>query len=135
MATPTQAPTPATTVVAAAPAEAAAASTAPAAAASSPTPGPAPAPAPVPPLVGRGTAAAPGYWVQLGAFRQPQGAFDLRRLLTRELAWLEPWLAVFEDSALFRLQAGPHASRTEALGAAERIRGSIVAQPMVVQRR
>jgi rare lipoprotein A len=115
----------AATVVAAAPADAAGPGSTPAAAAV----------APAPPPAGRGTGAAPGYWVQLGAFRQPQGAFELRRTLTRELAWLEPWLAIVEDAALFRLQAGPYASRTEAQGTAERIRGSIVAQPMVVQRR
>ena len=60
------------------------------------------------------TVAAPGFWVQLGAFRQRQGAFELRELLMRELAWLEPWLAIFDDSALFRVQAGPFASRSEA---------------------
>jgi rare lipoprotein A len=77
----------------------------------------------------------PGYWVQLGAFRQRQGADDLRRQLMRELAWLEPWLAVFDDRTLFRVQAGPFGSRGEALGAAERIRGAARLQPLVVQRR
>jgi rare lipoprotein A len=81
------------------------------------------------------TAAAPGYWVQLGAFRQRQGAHDLRELLARELAWLEPWLAIFDDRALYRLQAGPYATRGEALGTAERIRGAASVQPQVVQRR
>jgi len=80
-------------------------------------------------------AAAPGFWVQLGAFRQRQGAHDLRELLARELAWLEPWLAIFDDRALYRLQAGPYATRLEAQGAAERIRGAASVQPMVVQRR
>jgi rare lipoprotein A len=80
-------------------------------------------------------AAAPGFWVQLGAFRQRQAAHDLRDLLARELAWLEPWLAILDDRALYRLQAGPYASRLEAQGAAERIRGAVSVQPMVVQRR
>lgn len=79
--------------------------------------------------------AAPGFWVQLGAFRQRQGAHDLRDLLARELAWLEPWLAIFDERALYRLQAGPYATRLEAQGAAERIRGAASVQPMVVQRR
>jgi rare lipoprotein A len=125
--TPPQVPTAAATLVAAAPADAAAAGTASAVVVD--------APAPAQPSASRGASAAPGYWVQLGAFRQPQGAFELRRMLTRELAWLEPWLAIFEDDMLFRLQAGPYASRTEAQGTAERIRGSSVTQPMVVQRR
>jgi rare lipoprotein A len=79
--------------------------------------------------------AAPGFWVQLGAFRQRQGAHELRELLARELAWLEPWLAIFDDRALYRLQAGPYATRSEALGTAERIRGAASVQPLVVQRR
>ena len=80
-------------------------------------------------------AAASAYWVQLGAFRQRQGAHDLRQQLARELAWLEPWLAIIDDSALFRLQAGPFATRSEAQGTAERIRGTAALQPLVLQRR
>ncbi len=80
-------------------------------------------------------AAAPGFWVQLGAFRQREGAHELREQLARELAWLEPWLAIFDDRALYRLQAGPYATRGEAQGTAERIRGVASLQPMVVQRR
>ena len=81
------------------------------------------------------SAAAPGYWVQLGAFRQRQGAHELREQLARELAWLEPWLAIFDERALFRLQAGPYATRSEAQGTAERIRGAASVMPLVVQRR
>jgi rare lipoprotein A len=80
-------------------------------------------------------AAAPGFWVQLGAFRQRQSAFDLRQQLMRELAWIEPWLAIFDDSKLFRVQAGPFASRTEAHGAVERMRAASALQPLIVQRR
>jgi rare lipoprotein A len=79
--------------------------------------------------------AAPGYWVQLGAFRQRQGAHDLRQQLARELAWLEPWLAIFDDRALYRLQAGPYATQGDAQRTAERIRGAAAVQPMVLQRR
>jgi rare lipoprotein A len=78
---------------------------------------------------------AAGYWVQLGAFKQRQGAHELREQLSRELAWLEPWLAIFDDRALFKLQAGPFATRNEAQGTAERIRASAPLQPMVLQRR
>ena len=80
-------------------------------------------------------AAASAYWVQLGAFRQRQGAHDLRQQLARELAWLEPWLAIIDERALFRLQAGPFATRSEAQGTAERIRGEAALQPVVLQRR
>jgi len=78
---------------------------------------------------------AAAYWVQLGAFRQRQGAHELRQQLARELAWLEPWLAIVDDRALFRLQAGPFATRGEAQGTAERIRGEAALQPVVLQRR
>jgi len=79
--------------------------------------------------------AAAGFWLQLGAFRQRQSAFDLRQQIMRELAWLEPWLAIVDDSAWFKLQAGPFASRSDAQSAAERVRGASVVQPMIVQRR
>jgi len=81
------------------------------------------------------TAAASGYWVQLGAFRQRQGAHDLRQQLARELSWLEPWLVIVDDRTLFRLQAGPFATRSEAQGTAERIRDAASLQPVVLQRR
>ena len=90
----------------------------------------APAPAPA-----RAAEATAGYWVQLGAFKQRQGAHELREWLARELAWLEPWLAIFDDRTLYRLQAGPFATRGEAQGTAERIRSAGSLQPMVLQRR
>ena len=73
--------------------------------------------------------------MQLGAFRQRQGAHDLRLQLARDLAWLEAWLAIVDDRALFRLQAGPYATRGEAQGTAERIRAAVPLQPLVLQRR
>ena len=75
-----------------------------------------------------------GYWLQFGAFRQRRGASDLQQQLMRELAWLEPWLAIFDDRALYRVQAGPFASRGDALGAAERVRSMARLQPLLVQR-
>jgi rare lipoprotein A len=78
---------------------------------------------------------AGGWWVQLGAFRQREGAHGLRQTLAREQSWLEPWLAIFDEQALFRVQAGPFASRAEAQGAAERIAGAAALQPVLVQRR
>ncbi len=80
--------------------------------------------------------AAPGrYWVQLGAFRQRQGAHELRQQVVRELAWLEPWLAIFDERATYRLQAGPFATRSEATAMAERIRDAATLQPVITQRR
>ena len=73
--------------------------------------------------------------MQLGAFRQRQGAHELRELLAREAAWLEPWLAIFDERSWFRVQAGPFATRGEAQGTAERIRAAAPVQPLLLQRR
>jgi len=79
--------------------------------------------------------AAPGYWLQLGAFRERDGAFDFQRKVERELDWLAPLLDVFIDRDLHRLQAGPYASRSEAAGAAERLRTALQLVPVIVERR
>ncbi|HEX7437363.1 MAG TPA: SPOR domain-containing protein, partial [Caldimonas sp.] len=79
--------------------------------------------------------AAPGFWIQLGAFRQRDGAAAFQRRIAEELDWLSPLLAVFSDAALFRLQAGPYPSRDEARGAAESIRAALQLVPVIVERR
>jgi rare lipoprotein A len=76
-----------------------------------------------------------GFWVQLGAFRERDGAESFQRHVQAELDWLAPRLGVFADAALFRLQAGPYPSRDEARGAAERVREALQLVPMVVERR
>jgi rare lipoprotein A len=101
-----------------------------------PTPAPAPAPAPAPDLPALpDVAQANGFWVQLGAFRQRDGAESFQRRVAAELDWPVERLAVFSDAALFRLQAGPYASRDEARGAAERIRSALQLVPVVLERR
>ena len=93
---------------------------------------------PVAPLVALAPADPPpasGFWVQLGAFRQREGAEDFQRRAAAELDSLGVRLAVFNDTALFRLQAGPFASRDEARGAAERIRSALQLVPVVLERR
>lgn len=92
-------------------------------------------PAPTPAETAATPVVAAGFWVQLGAFRQRQGAHDLRQQLLRELGWLEPLLAIFDERATYRVQAGPYASRAEALQAAERIRVALPQQAMVLLRR
>jgi rare lipoprotein A len=81
------------------------------------------------------SAAAPGFWVQLGAFRQRDGADGFQRRVASEADWLGPLLTVFRDAALFRLQAGPYASRDEARGVAERVRAALQLVPVIVERR
>lgn len=79
--------------------------------------------------------ATPGFWVQLGAFRQRDGAEQFQRQVAAELDWLSPRLAVFGEPQLFRLQAGPYGSRGEATDAAARIREALKLVPVVVERR
>jgi len=76
-----------------------------------------------------------GFWIQLGAFRQRDGAESFQRRVADELDWLSPQLAVFVDTPLFRLQAGPYASREEARAGAERVREALQLVPVIVERR
>ncbi len=76
-----------------------------------------------------------GFWLQLGAFRQREGATDLQRRLQREADWLGPLLAIFNERSVHRLQAGPYVSRDDAGAAAERLRALLPAVPMIVERR
>ncbi len=92
-----------------------------------PTPAP---PAPPP------TAATSGYYVQIGAFKQIDGAENFHRKVVADLSWLSPLLAVFTDaSSVHRLQAGPYRTRDEAQGVAQQVREALRLVPMVVQRR
>jgi rare lipoprotein A len=99
-------------------------------------PGPAasetPVDSPAPVLAPR---AAAGFWVQLGTFRQREGADGFQRRVMAELDWLAPLLAVFSEPTSHRLQAGPYASRDEAQNAAQRIREALSLVPMIVERR
>ena len=78
---------------------------------------------------------APGFWVQLGAFRERSGAAAFQRRVGDALAWLSPRLAVHDDASLFRLQAGPYASRADARDAADSIRSALQLVPVIVERR
>ncbi|MFY7867209.1 septal ring lytic transglycosylase RlpA family protein [Roseateles sp.] len=79
--------------------------------------------------------AAPGFWVQLGAYSKLDGAESFRQQLLKELDWMAPLLAVFKDGGLHRLQAGPYSSRDDARQAAERVRLALNLTPVVVERR
>jgi rare lipoprotein A len=101
-----------------------------------------PALAPVPVAVAEQTAsatayttAAQGFWVQLGAYAQHEGAVSFQRQVAGELEWLAPMLAVFADQGLHRLQAGPYVTRDQAREAAERIRSALRLVPVIVERR
>jgi len=79
--------------------------------------------------------AATGFWLQLGAFRQREGAAQLQQRAQREADTLAPLVTVFEDQATFRVQAGPFGSRAEALSAAEQLRRLLQLTPLLVERR
>jgi rare lipoprotein A len=81
------------------------------------------------------TPAARGFWVQLGAFRERQGVEDFQQRIAAELDWLAPLLAIYREAPLYRLQAGPYASREDAQGAAQRVREALQLVPLVVERR
>lgn len=95
---------------------------------------PGPAVAEAPPAAAT-TSAAQGYWVQLGAFRQREGAESFHRRVSGEADWLAPLLAIFSESPLFRLQAGPYPSRDEAVAVAQRVRDALRLVPSIVERR
>jgi rare lipoprotein A len=80
-------------------------------------------------------AAAPGFWLQLGAFSKPEGAQSMQRDVASSLDWISPVLKVFSDGTLHRLQAGPYRSREEANEVAGRVRSGSSWTPMVVERR
>ena len=86
-----------------------------------------PAPAP--------SAAAKGFWVQLGAFSKLDGAEAFREKLVTQLGEMAPLLTIFRDSRLHRLQAGPYATRDDARLAADKVRVSLALSAVVVERR
>ncbi len=81
------------------------------------------------------TATADGaYWLQFGAFTEQPAALALRHRLQRDVSWIEPLLGVIGDGERWRVRAGPYATRSEAQAVGERIRGSLPAQPLWLQR-
>jgi rare lipoprotein A len=93
--------------------------------------GPAPPQAPMAAAAGAGR----GFWLQLGAFRQPEGAASLQQRVQREADGLAAPVAVFGDGGTYRVQAGPYATRAEALASAERLRQALQLSPLVMERR
>ena len=81
------------------------------------------------------TTAGIGWWIQLGAFRQRDGALDFQRRLVDEQPWLAPLLAVFTDHGLNKLQAGPYTTRDDARSAAEHVRTALQLVPTIVEKR
>ncbi|RZI77762.1 MAG: septal ring lytic transglycosylase RlpA family protein [Variovorax sp.] len=85
-----------------------------------------------PPETGPATA---GFWLQLGAFSQRDGAASFQDKVSRQMPALATRLAVFSESGMHRLQAGPYASRDAALMQSEQVRNGLGLAPIVVERR
>jgi rare lipoprotein A len=81
------------------------------------------------------TTAGIGWWIQLGAFRQRDGALDFQRRLIDEQPWLAPLLAVFSERGLNKLQAGPYVSRDDATSAAAHVRMALQLVPTLVEKK
>jgi len=99
--------------------------------ASSPAPDPAKVAAAEPSAA---TPSGPGFWVQIGAFRERSGAETFQRRVATEFDWLAPLLAIFDDQSLHRLQAGPYRSRVDAGSALQRIGDALQLKPVIVER-
>ena len=80
------------------------------------------------------TAQARGVYLQLGAFASADNAQAFLRRLTTELSWLAGIGGIHHDGRLYRVQAGPYATRDQALDAAGRIDRSLDLKPLVVTR-
>lgn len=81
------------------------------------------------------TPASKGFWVQLAAFSQRTGVDAFQKRVAEEMINLSPLLGVFQDGQVYRLQAGPYASRADAQAVAGRVREALRLAPMVVERR
>ena len=77
---------------------------------------------------------APGIYLQLGAFSNPDNAENLRNHLTRELDWLNEPMRIRSGGSIHRLHLGPYASRNEAEQVAEKIRATLGQRPTVITR-
>jgi rare lipoprotein A len=76
-----------------------------------------------------------GWWLQLGAFQDREGAAVFGSHLTRMASWLEPRLGIFTEREWHKVQVGPYPNRDEASKAAQRLREELQIVPIWVERR
>lgn len=108
-------------------------------------PVPPPARSTVPPPV-RTAAAAPapaaapairtasGIYVQLGAFGSRQNAENFLARLQGQVTWLAQSMHIYPRDGLYRVHAGPYASRSEARSVADRVNEMLGLKPFVLTR-
>lgn len=73
-------------------------------------------------------------YIQLGAFSLRENAATLLTRLQVEIGWLGDLAAIYPAGGMYRVQAGPYASREEALRAAARIEEHLDLKPVVITR-
>jgi rare lipoprotein A len=76
-----------------------------------------------------------GFWVQLGAFSQRDGALRFQQQIARDMPGLALSLNIFSEQGIHRLQAGPYVSRDLAQDTATQIRDGFQVSPMIIERR
>lgn len=76
----------------------------------------------------------PGLHLQLGAFGLRENAESFLRRLAAELRWLAGLASIQQGDGVFRVQAGPYASRDDALRDAQRIERVLDLRPLLVTR-
>lgn len=77
---------------------------------------------------------APGIYLQLGAFSNPDNAENMRNHLARELDWLNEPMRIRSGGGIHRLHLGPYASRSDAELIAEKIRATLGQRPTIITR-
>jgi rare lipoprotein A len=87
-----------------------------------------------PEAIAQGGTAGSGFWLQLGTFRERDGALHLQRLVQRTMPALAASVVLVEESPWIRVQAGPWARRPEAEAMAGRVADALPLQPVVVRR-
>jgi rare lipoprotein A len=83
-------------------------------------------------VVANESALPPGWWLQLGAFRQRDGALQLQQRVVETA--LAPSVAV-SGGEVWRVHAGPWPGRGEAQAAADRLKNQLQLTPLLVERR
>lgn len=75
-----------------------------------------------------------GIYVQLGAFSVADNADAFLRKMRIDLAWLAASIGVYRHESLYRVRAGPYASREQANQAADRVQKELGLRALVLDR-
>jgi len=77
----------------------------------------------------------PGFWIQLGAFGQRDNAVEFQQRMTQQMPALTGTLQVFSEGSVYRVQAGPFASRELTASTVDQLRSNFQLAPIVLERR